>query len=148
MKDLTYSVKRVCAANRNGSYATIKNRMSHLRWLAQKINNPALIANDNSHYEIGRRTFVTNTDKSLVFEQGKIAAINDPHIRLSAQLQKEFGLRREEAMKFIVSKADNGTEIQLQGSWTKGGKPRNIIVRNDTQRKPAGKDTIYPFCKR
>ena len=118
--------------------------MSHLRWLAQKINNPTLIAKDNSYYEIGRRTFVTNADKSLEFEPGKIAAINDPHIRLSAELQKEFGLRREEAMKFIVSKADKGTEIQLQGSWTKGGKPRNIVVRNAVQR--ALLDRVHKLC--
>lgn len=124
--------------------STIKNRMSSLRWLAQKINKPSLVAKDNSYYEIAKRSFVTNADKSVVFEDSKIAAIFDNHVRLSAELQKHFGLRREEAMKFIVSKADKGSEIQLQGSWTKGGKPRSIPIRNDVQREVLNR--IHKLC--
>jgi integrase len=124
--------------------ATMKNRMSHLRWLAGKTNNDSLVAKDNSYYEIDKRSYVTNVDKSVVFDEQKVAAIFDPHIRLSAELQKHFGLRREEAMKFIVAKADKEHEIQLQGSWTKGGKPRTIPIRNEAQRELLNR--VHKFC--
>ena len=41
---------------------------------------------------------------------------------MSLELQQAFGLRREEAMKFQPSFADQGDHIRLKGSWTKGGK--------------------------
>jgi len=116
------------------SHATMKNRMAHLRWLAGKIQNPNLLSPSNEHYSIEQRQYVDNKDKSLVFETEKLNSIRDPHIKISAQLQKEFGLRREEAMKLVPVKADQKTQLVLQGSWTKGGKPRSIPIRTDAQR--------------
>ncbi len=113
---------------------TIKNRMSALRWVAGKTNNEKLLAKDNDHYGIAQRIYVTNDNKGIDFKKGQIASITDPHVRLSAELQKAFGLRREEAMKFIPSKAIDGDKISLQGSWTKGGKERDIPIRNTEQR--------------
>ena len=112
----------------------IKNRMSHLRWIAAKTGNRGLVANDNDHYGIGRRQYITNESKALNFESAKIDQIQNKYARLSAELQKEFGLRREEAMKFIPSKADQGDRIILKGSWCKGGKEREIPVRSQAQR--------------
>ncbi len=54
---------------------------------------------------------------------------------MSLELQRVFGLRREEAMKFQPSCADKGDHIWLKASWTKGGKPRTIPVRTETQRE-------------
>jgi len=53
---------------------------------------------------------------------------------MSLELQQAFGLRREEAIKFQPSYADQGDHIQLKGSWTKGGKERVIPVRTEEQR--------------
>ena len=53
----------------------------------------------------------------------------------SLELQRAFGLRREEAMKFQPSYADQKNHVRLKASWTKGGKPRSIPVRTDAQRE-------------
>ena len=45
-------------SNKNLSAGTIKNRMSALRWWAEKINKPSIIAKDNDHYCIDQRIFL------------------------------------------------------------------------------------------
>ena len=35
------------------SDGTVKNRMAHLRWLAQKIGKPGIVRKDNASYGIG-----------------------------------------------------------------------------------------------
>ena len=115
--------------------ATIKNRMSHLRWVAKHVGLPHLVQRDNDGYGIEKRQYSTNVDKAVVFEAAKLAAIEDRHVQVSALLQRDFGLRREEAMKFQISYADKGDRIALKESWTKGGRAREIPVRTDTQRE-------------
>ena len=73
---------------------------------------------------------------------------------MSLELQQAFGLRREEAIKFIPSYADRGDHIQLKPSWTKGGKARTIPVRTEAQRQVldrahqlAGKGSLIPSTK-
>ncbi|MGH8553062.1 MAG: single-stranded DNA-binding protein, partial [Methylococcales bacterium] len=58
-----------------------------------------------------------------------------PHVRLSVELQREFGLRRQEAIKFVPVYADQGDRILLKGSWTKGGKPREVPILTESQRE-------------
>lgn len=129
---------------------SIKNRMSHLRWLAGKINNPGLIKRDNSQYGIPDRNHVDG-DKSSEFLQSKIDAIPNNYVRVSAELQKHFGLRREEAMKFMPSFADKGSHILLKPSWTKGGRGREIPITTEGQRRAlsmahatAGQGSLIP----
>ena len=55
-------------------------------------------------------------------------------MRMSVELQRAFGLRREEAIKFRPNLADHGEYLRLQASWTKGGKPRDIPVCIEAQR--------------
>ena len=54
---------------------------------------------------------------------------------MSLRLQDQFGLRREEAMKFQPRYADRGDRIVLKASWCKGGRTRWIPVLTDAQRK-------------
>ncbi len=116
------------------SEGAMKNRMAHLRWLADKTGNRGLVARDNDHYGIERRRFVTNESRAVEFTSRQLEAIQDPYIRVSAELQRDFGLRREEALKFIPTLADQGDKIRLQASWCKGGKEREIPIRNEQQR--------------
>jgi site-specific recombinase XerC len=117
------------------SAGTIKNRMSHLRWLCEKLNKPSLIAKDNDHYGIERRAFVTNVSKAQQLDQEKLQSINDPSIKLSLKLQAALGLRREESIKFNASWADREDRIVLKASWCKGGREREIPIRNISQRE-------------
>lgn len=114
---------------------TIKNRVAEFRWLAQKIDNPGLVAKSNDFYDIENRTYTDNIDRSLEFRQEQIDAIRDEHVQVSAMLQRDFGLRREEAIKFQPDYADRGNHIVLKSSWCKGGREREIPVLSDQQRE-------------
>ena len=50
-------------------------------------------------------------------------------------LEAAFGLRREEALKFTPARDDRGDRIRLKGSTTKGGRPREVPILKDGQRK-------------
>ncbi len=116
------------------SIGTIKNRMAALRWWAHKVDKQNVIARSNEHYGIPDRRFVTNESKAKDITQDQLGKIRDQHVRMSLELQRAFGLRREEAMKFQPSYADKGNQLRLKASWTKGGKPRVIPVRTEHQR--------------
>lgn len=113
---------------------TRKNRMAALRWWAEKVGKPAVIARDNTVYGIEAREFVAKGSKAIEATQEALARIEDERIRLALRLQAAFGLRREEALKFRASYADQGDHIQLRGSWCKGGRPRTVPVRTPRQR--------------
>lgn len=116
------------------SIGTIKNRMAALRWWATKVNKLNVIAKSNEFYGIPDRRFVTNQSKAKELTEPQLSKVRDEHVRMSLELQRAFGLRREEAMKFTPSYADQGDHIQLKASWTKGGRPRAIPVRTEHQR--------------
>lgn len=182
MDDLTYTLRRLCQRNRDGSHATqadrlrtltlasrqlqeagyrqmqatklkprhvaalvdrwraeklsagtLKNRMAHLRWWAEKVGKPGLIPPDNAQLAIPDRHFVTNEDKSRRLGEG-LDRISDPYVRMSLQLQEAFGLRREESIKFQPRYADRGDSIVLKGSWAKGGRVRAVPITTSEQR--------------
>ena len=128
------------------SSGTIKNRMTHLRWWAEKVNKPGIMSRGNVAYDIPGRRYITNLDKSRTLDQNKMQNIADRHVRYSLKLQEAFGLRREESIKFIADYADRGSTILLKSTWTKGGKEREIPVRNEAQR--ALLDDIRCFANR
>lgn len=117
------------------SAGTIKNRMSHLRWWAEKVNKQNVIARDNSHYGIERRKYVSNESKAREITPDVLDKVKDLYLRSSLELQQAFGLRREECIKFNPRFADQGDRIILKASWTKGGKAREVPIRNSAQRE-------------
>ena len=130
---------------------TIKNRLAAFRWWARKVNRQNVVARSNDHYGIPNRQFVTNISKAKSILGVDLAKVRDEHVRMSLELQQAFGLRREEAIKFIPSYADQGDHLVLKPSWTKGGKARVIPVRTENQRKVldrahrlAGKGSLIP----
>lgn len=145
----------------NLSPGSIKNKMTALRWWAEKIGKRSIIARDNDHYGIERRQFVTGKDKSQSIEKDNLEKIGDVYTRMSVELQQAFGLRREEAIKFqphyAMATLDQGY-IQLKDTWTKGGKARNVTLSpalKETQldvlqraAKLAGKGSLIPPDKR
>ena len=113
---------------------TFKNRMSVLRWLAGKVNKENIVARNNEQYGLARRQYVPDASKAIVVSNEQLKDINDPYTKLSLRLQQEFGLRREEAIKFSPSYAIQDDHIMLKSSWTKGGRARIVPIRTDEQR--------------
>ncbi len=191
MRNLNYELKRLCLANREGSYGTqrerertltlianqldalgfkkmyarslrpkhverlvavwkngheelglkpvaigtLKNRLADLRWWARKAHKPGVVAKDNETYGIADQKLVSQVSKAVPLNGEALERITDPYIRVSLLLQQAFGLRREEAIKFIPSYADRGDRIVLKATWTKGGKEREMPVRTESQRE-------------
>jgi site-specific recombinase XerC len=136
------------------SAGTIKNRMSELRWWAEKVGKQNVVATRNDHYGIERRVFVTNVSKARTLEAGELEKVTDLNTRLSLRLQAEFGLRREESLKIRPAQADHGDRLVLQASWTKGGRAREIRIATAAQRQVlenakqlAGKGSLIPVDK-
>ena len=200
MRDLNYELKQLCRRNRDGSYATqrdrqhilmlianqlnemgfrhlragslkpkhvqavterwkaedlavgtIKNRMSELRWWAEKIGKQNVVARENNDYGIANRKYVTNVSKTRELTDGDLSKVTDPYTQLSLKLQAAFGLRRAESIKIQPAWADRGDQLVLKDSWTKGGRERQIPIHNDEQRRVldeakqfAGRGSLIP----
>ncbi len=132
----------------------MKNLLAVLRWWAQKVGQQNIEARSNGHYGIPNRQFVTNASKARRLGAEELVKIRDAHVRMSLELQRAFGLHREEAIKFMPSDADRGDHTLLKEGWTKGGKARAIPVRTDVQRavlerarRLAGKGSPIPSAK-
>ena len=116
------------------SVGTIKNRMSCLRWWAEKVNKRNVIARANDAYGIPHRQFISDSSKATGLTNTQLEQVKDAHIRMSLQLQQAFGLRREEALKIQPRWSDRGDYLQLKSSWTKGGRARIVPIRTEEQR--------------
>jgi len=65
----------------------------------------------------------------------ELSRITDPYTAMSLRLQAAFGLRRGESIKIRPEWADRGNHLALKDTWTKGGRAREIPIRNDEQRQ-------------
>ena len=136
---------------RGTSAGTIKNNMSHIRWWARKVGKEDIIPLDNHALTIPSRSLIPEETKAQYLSQAELDSISDVRIRFSIELQQEFGLRKEECLKFTPSYADRGSFLQLKGSWTKGGRAREVPVLSTTQREllnrvrlEAGRGSMIP----
>ncbi len=134
---------------------TIKNRLSALRWWAQKVGKDNVVARSNAHYGIERRHYVADVSKALELPAGALERVDDPFTRMSLRLQEAFGLRREESIKIQPAWADQDGSLRLKASWTKGGRFREIPVRTEAHRQVltdakalAGKGSLIPAAMR
>jgi hypothetical protein len=133
---------------------TIKNRMAAMRWWAAKVNKKHVVANSNDHYGIPRRQYANSANRVTALDEDKFARVTDQFVRMSLELQREFGLRREEAIKIRPVLADKGDMLWLKPSWTKGGRAREIPIRTGAQREAlnrarvlVGKGSLIPADK-
>ncbi|USE70935.1 integrase [Pseudoalteromonas maricaloris] len=124
---------------------TIKNRMAILRWWAGKIGKPSIIpkhnklqstSSDTRDLNIANRTYSNNANnKAKDLDQIKLNLVTDERIKVVLELQRAFGLRKEEALKFrptqAIRKTSNGsTYIQFKAG-TKGGKERVVHLSQE-----------------
>jgi hypothetical protein len=115
------------------STGTLKNRMAHVRWWAEKVGKAGILPADNTKLGIPERRYVTNESKAKELGD-RLDRITDPHVRMSLRLQAAFGLRREESIKFQPRYADRGDHIAIKGSWAKGGRDRTVLITTPEQR--------------
>lgn len=113
------------------SVGRIKNLMSDLRFISSAINKTSIVKN-NRDYDIGARHAVSGVNRAIV--NPDFSGISDPRLHASVQLQRVFGLRREECLKIKPNIADRNNFLKLEGSWTKGGVGRMIPIRTEEQR--------------
>ncbi len=116
------------------SIGTIKNRMSVLRWWAEKINKQNVIPRSNKELGIPDRCLVPKQNIAYSLASKRIDTL-PLHLQLSLRLQEHFGLRREESAKIIPWLAIRHDYLALESSWTKGGRERSIPIVTDEQRQ-------------
>jgi hypothetical protein len=113
------------------STGTVKNRVGWLRWWAEKVNKAAVIPADNLELGIRDRG---GDQRNRAWTLPPGLTMPDPRMMLSLRMMQEFGLRVEEALKIRPMAADRlGMLLVLKGSWTKGGRPRDIPIRTLSQ---------------
>jgi site-specific recombinase XerC len=117
------------------SAATQKNRLAALRWWAKQVHNPGAVRGSNTQYGLAPRPSRPRVSKAKALPEARLAQVRHAHVRMALLLQQHFGLRREEAIKIKPHQADRGDRLVLQGSWTKGGRPREIPILTLAQRE-------------
>jgi integrase len=115
------------------SARTLKNRLAHLRWWAEKIGKAGILPADNTKLGIPEHPAVSQENKAKELGNG-LDEITDAYVRMSLKLQAAFGLRREESIKFQPGYADRNDHIAIKGSWAKGGRERTIPITTPEQR--------------
>lgn len=118
----------------NLSVGTIKNRLSHLRYWAEKVGKAGIIPADNARLGIPQRQYAGSGSKARDLDIHRLDRVTDAHVHMSLRLQQAFGLRREESIKFQPAYADRGDHVTLKGSWCKGGRERTVPITTAEQR--------------
>lgn len=113
------------------STSTIKNRTATLRFLCSKLHK-ANIVSSNNQLNIAPRVYKTTINKALY--DPDFSKITNSYIKISLELQRFFGLRREESLKIKPHLADKGDKLELIPTWCKGGRGRVVPIRTEEQR--------------
>jgi integrase len=113
--------------------ATIRNRLTWLRWWATRIAKANVVERDNAAYGLSPRP-LDPLNRAQRLDPMKFHLITCPFTRGSVLLQVAFGLRREEAIKFRPALAVQPERIVLRSSWTKGGRARWVPITSEYQR--------------
>jgi len=131
----------------NLNAGTIKNRMAALRWWTGKIGKSSIIprhnnlrsnSSDSRDLNISKRVHSNNLiNRAKDLDAQKLALVTDERIKVVLALQRAFGLRKEEALKFRPSEAikqtsSGRTYLQFKAG-TKGGKERIVLLNKNTE---------------
>jgi hypothetical protein len=116
---------------KNLSTGTVKNRLAAIRYLAEKLNKPDVVPS-NTELSIGIRQYKPKFNRAIF--NPDFRGITNSYILASLQLQRVFGLRREESIKIRPHLADKGNYLVLTPSWCKGGRGRMIPIETEEQR--------------
>lgn len=133
------------------STGTIKNRLGWVRWWTHKVNKASILPRTNR--ELGIENKQVNP-KSRAKDIVDLPRLSNPRMQLALELMQNFGLRFEETLKLKPKIADQQTTLNLQASWTKGGRARVVPIRTKAQRhvlnqlaKVVGSGSLIPAHK-
>lgn len=133
------------------STGTIKNRLGWVRWWTHKVNKASILPRTNRELGIENRR---RQLQSRAQQLKNLPTLNNPRMQLALELMQSFGLRFEEALKLKPKIADQQTTLNLQASWTKGGRARVVPIRTKAQRhvlnqlaKVVGAGSLIPANK-
>jgi hypothetical protein len=124
------------------SAGTLKNRMGWIRFWAEKVRKPNVVARKNDDLGIEQRRAFTG-NRAHISHGEKMQALPE-RMQLALRLQMAFGLRLEESLKFRASQADKGDHLALQSSWCKGGRYREVSLTHPRQRELL--DEVRAYC--
>jgi len=116
------------------STGSLKNNLSYLRSLAKGIGKPNIVHRTNEEYGIGSRKYYATRNREAYPTTEQLQIIPKEGYRLAVEAQMLFGLRAQEALKLQIKLADRGNYLAMLGSWCKNGRPRNLDIRNESQR--------------
>ncbi len=122
-----------CWKSHGDNPGSMKNRMSHLRWLMCKFDGKIHMVPSNDELDIPRRIYISNQNKSVQLTSVDFERIKDPMMCHSLKGQTLFGLRMEESIKLEPFIADTGEFLYVQK--TKGNRERMIPILTTKQRE-------------
>ncbi len=114
--------------------ATIRNRLGWLRWWAEQVNKQSVMPADNTRFGLAERTPYQG-NRARRADADALAGVADQRIRLALRMERAFGMRREEILKFEPKLGDRGSYLALKASTTKGGRYREIPITHPAQRE-------------
>ena len=111
-----------------------KNWLSHLRAFVRLIDRPYLVPRTNVELGFGNRVYVPSESRAVVLTGGHLERVECPFVGMSLKLQREFGMRREEAVKIQPEWAHQGDKLVPKDTWCKGKRERVLDIRTEAQR--------------
>lgn len=113
--------------------STIKNRVSQLRWVAEKLDKTNMIPRSNADLGIDNRTIDYNTDKGWTPDNSFKGNLPE-QLQIHVDLMRHFGLRFEEAA--LIRPVENDGREELKVIYgTKGGRDREVPIKTEEQRE-------------
>ena len=128
------------------SISTIKNRVSQLRWVAEKMGKQNMIPHKNSDLGIKDRRHDYNSDRAWTPSQEFKANLTKGSA-LHVDLMREFGMRFREAATFRPNENVHQNKIDVING-TKGGRDREVPIINERQRDLIDRVKEYVDSKR
>lgn len=115
------------------SNATIKNRMTHLRWAADVMGKENLIPAKNADLGIEDRSIDYNNNKAWT-PSNELKDSLPERLSIQVDLMREFGMRFKEAALFRPLEDSSSTLIRVDYG-TKGGRERDVPITNERQKE-------------
>ena len=148
-----YRSGRLSARGHEPSVGTVKNMLSAIRWALQRIGKGSLLPSENAKLGIANRSHVAKKSHAVRISEDALVAIDrrNPFYGAAVRVMQSHGLRLEEALKLHPEWADFKTELRLEGSWCKNGRPRSVptctrgqVAAINHAKRIAGESSLIP----